>query len=50
MRKLDHWRHRSMPFKREFGRLQPAIILTALQDHNILGAIHEIPRAPDKIQ
>src|SRR5687768_3008844 len=44
-RKLDHWRHRSIPFKRKFGRLQPATTLTALQDHNILGPFRQFPES-----
>ena len=44
-RKLDHWRHKSKPFKRNFVRLQPATTLTALQDHNILGHFRQFPES-----
>jgi hypothetical protein len=45
-RKLDHWRHKSISFKREFGRLQPATTSTTLQDHNILGHFRKFPESP----
>ena len=44
-RKLDHWRHRSVPFKRGLVRPQPATTSTALQDHKILGFIRQFPES-----
>ena len=45
-RKLDHWRHRSVPFKRGLVRPQPATTSTTLQDHKILGFIRQFPESP----
>ena len=44
-RKLDHRRHRSVPFKRGLVRTQPATTSTALQDHKILGFIRRFPES-----
>src|SRR5262249_57174537 len=46
-RKLDHWRHRSIPLNRDFVRLQPATTSTTLQDHNTLGHFRQFPESPE---
>jgi hypothetical protein len=45
-RKLDHWRHRSIPLYRGISRHQPATTSTALQDHRILGLFRQFPESP----